>query len=80
MQPSDYYRRNWHSTFMKDAYALENRHRIGVDNLMWSTDYPHHGCEWPYSRKQIRETALGVPADELHKILAGNAVALYRLQ
>ena len=79
-QPSDYYRSNWHSTFMKDSYALENRHRIGVDNLMWSTDYPHHGCEWPYSRKQIRETAIGVPSDELHKILAGNAVKLYKLQ
>ena len=61
MQPSDYYRRNWHSTFMKDAYALENRHRIGVDNLMWSTDYPHHGTEWPYSRKQVREMAQDTP-------------------
>jgi predicted TIM-barrel fold metal-dependent hydrolase len=80
MQPSDYYHRNWHSTFMKDSYAFENRHRIGVENMMWSSDYPHHGCEWPYSRKQIRETAVGVPADELQKILAGNAVELYGLQ
>jgi predicted TIM-barrel fold metal-dependent hydrolase len=79
MPPSDYFRRNWLATFMKDAYALENRHHIGVENMMWSTDYPHHGTEWPYSRKQIREMSVGVPANELAQILAGNAIQLYGL-
>ena len=32
------------------------RHEVGVDNIMWSTDYPHHGNDWPYSRKVIEET------------------------
>ncbi len=79
LTPSDYFHRNWTCSFMKDAYAFANRHHIGVANMMWSTDYPHHGTEWPYSRKQIKETALGVPEDELHRILAGNAIELYRL-
>ena len=21
--------------------------------MAWSTDYPHHGCDWPYSRKVV---------------------------
>ncbi len=31
--------------------------------MMWSTDYPHHGNDWPYSRKVIAETMAALPAD-----------------
>ena len=34
-----------------DHVAVRNRDAIGVGNLMWSTDYPHHGCDWPASRR-----------------------------
>ena len=50
-EPSFYFRRNWRSAFMIDHYAVQNRHVLGVDNLMWSTDYPHHGCDWPETRR-----------------------------
>ena len=30
--------------------------RSAIDNIMWSSDYPHHGNDWPYSRKVIEET------------------------
>ena len=52
---------------------------MGVDNIMWSTDYPHHGNDWPYSRKVIEETMGNLPAEERHKIVAGNAVRLFHL-
>jgi predicted TIM-barrel fold metal-dependent hydrolase len=78
-EPSFYYRRNWRSTFMIDHYAVRNRDLLGVDNLMWSTDYPHHGCDWPRSREVVDEMFQGVPADERRKMVAGNAVALYGL-
>ena len=78
-EPSHYYRRNWYSAFMIDHYAVENRHTLGVDNLLWSTDYPHHGCDWPNSRKTVDEMFRGVPADERWKMCAGNAVKLYGL-
>ena len=32
--------------------------------MMWSSDYPHHGNDWPYSRKVIEETMGNIPADE----------------
>ena len=38
-----------------DRYGVKNRHAIGVDNVMWSTDYPHHGCDWPHSRRVVGE-------------------------
>ena len=42
---------NMSATFVRDDNGFANRHEVGVDNMMWSTDYPHHGNDWPYSRK-----------------------------
>lgn len=78
-EPSFYYRRNWRSSFMVDHYAVRNRHLLGVDNLLWSTDYPHHGCDWPETRRTVEEMFRGVPADERWKMCAGNAMKLYGL-
>ena len=79
-EPSTYFRRNWRATFMIDHVAVANRATIGVDNLMWSTDYPHHGCDWPESRRIIGELFRGVPTADRMRLCAGNAAALYRLE
>jgi len=77
--PSFYFRRNWRVAFMIDHYAVANRHTIGVDNLLWSTDYPHHGCDWPETRRVVDEMFRGVPDDERNKMCALNAAKLYKL-
>ena len=77
--PSTYFRRQIVGTFMDDPLAVRERHTTGVDNLMFFTDYPHSETSWPDSRKLIDEQLHGVPDDEKHKIMAGNAVRLYRL-
>jgi predicted TIM-barrel fold metal-dependent hydrolase len=46
---------------------------------MWSTDYPHHGNDWPYSRKVIADTMGHIPTGERAKIVAGNAVRVFGL-
>ncbi|HYC21209.1 MAG TPA: amidohydrolase family protein [Candidatus Bathyarchaeia archaeon] len=79
MLPSEYFRRNWRLTFVQDFYGVRNRHDVGIDNMMWSTDYPHHISDWPYSRKIANEMFVGVPEDERHRICAGNAAKLYGL-
>ena len=43
-------------------------------------DPPHHGNDFPYSRKVINEMLTDVPAGEREKILAGNAVRLWHLE
>ena len=77
--PSAYFHRNWLVTFVQDFYGVRNRHAVGIANMMWSTDYPHHICDWPYSRKLAAEMFAGVPADERRQICAANATALYKL-
>ena len=77
--PSSYWFSNMSATFVRDDNGLRNRHEVGVDNMMWSTDYPHHGNDWPYSRRTIAETTAGIPATERDKIIAGNAVRVFGL-
>jgi predicted TIM-barrel fold metal-dependent hydrolase len=78
--PSFYWFRNLSATFITDRFGVANRYGVGVDNIMWSTDYPHHGNDWPYSRKVINDTMAAVPQDERHKILAGNATRIFHLE
>jgi predicted TIM-barrel fold metal-dependent hydrolase len=77
--PSFYFRENFICTFIQDRHGIVNRHAIGVKNIAWSTDYPHHGCDWPYSRKVIQETMGDVSPEERYWICAGNMVRLYGL-
>jgi predicted TIM-barrel fold metal-dependent hydrolase len=77
--PSEYWKRNFFVTFMIDQYGIHNRHFIGVDTMMWSSDYPHHGNDWPYSRKVIQYEFAGVPEEEKRKIICDNAVRIFRL-
>jgi predicted TIM-barrel fold metal-dependent hydrolase len=78
--PSSYWFRNMSATFIRDDTGLRNRYEVGVANVMWSTDYPHHGNDWPYSRKVINETMAGLPPDEKAAITAGNADRIFDLE
>jgi predicted TIM-barrel fold metal-dependent hydrolase len=77
--PSEYMKEYFFPTFITDRYAVDNRHRIGVERMMWSNDYPHITSDWPYSWKTVHATFAGLPADESHAILAGNAQRLLGL-
>ncbi|HZR84083.1 MAG TPA: amidohydrolase family protein [Candidatus Binatia bacterium] len=77
--PSRIFHRNFWATFMVDTVGIELRHRLNVDHLMWSTDYPHTGTDWPNSRVTIARVLRGVPKDEVRKLLHANCRALYGL-
>ncbi len=78
-KPSEYFRRNMALTFIRDEVAVRCRDIIGVENLMWSDDYPHLESCWPDSSKVIdRILPEGlVPAEDRAKILHGNASRIY---
>ena len=78
--PSYYWFKNMSATFISDRNGIENRYGVGVDNIMWSTDYPHHGNDWPYSRKTISDMMGHIPADERRKIQGDNAVRIFNLE
>ena len=78
--PSYYFRQNWKATFIREPFAVQNRAWFGVDNLLWSNDYPHHRHDWPYSRRIIEESMAGVDPIDKFKMICGNAQALYGLE
>jgi predicted TIM-barrel fold metal-dependent hydrolase len=66
-------------TFQKDPIAVETRHRVGVTQLLWASDYPHSDSTWPHSQKVIERDFAGVPNDEVAAIVGANAAKLYGL-
>jgi predicted TIM-barrel fold metal-dependent hydrolase len=62
-----------------ERVAVEMRHHVGVDHIMFATDFPHIENEWPNSRPIIDEIYENVPADEKHKMWSGNAVKYFKL-
>src|SRR5262245_51988105 len=77
--PSRIFHRNFWATFMIDTVGIELRHRLNVDHVMWSTDYPHTGSDWPNHRVTIDRLFRGVPKVEVRKMLHDNCRTLYRL-
>jgi predicted TIM-barrel fold metal-dependent hydrolase len=78
-RPSTYWYRQGHATFIEDHPGVKLRREAGLDNILWSSDYPHSDSTWPRSREVIAEHFAGVPAAERQKIVAGNAARLYRI-
>jgi predicted TIM-barrel fold metal-dependent hydrolase len=78
MIPSDFFHRNVVLSFQEDAVGIRLRDVIGVDNMMWGSDYPHSESTFPQSRKILAEILAGVPDDEQAKIAGGNTARVYR--
>jgi predicted TIM-barrel fold metal-dependent hydrolase len=78
--PSYYFHRNVHLTFIDEPDAVNLlRHRIGLDNILWSSDYPHPVTSWPNSRTLVERQMATLPADEREQIVSGNAARVWGL-
>ena len=75
--PSFYFHRQVFGTFIDDVVGVRNRDIIGVENIMWSSDYPHVNSSWPSSREYIERHFGDVPLDERRKMLGENVARLY---
>ena len=75
--PSDFMRSNVFHSFQEDGLGVQLRHMIGVENLMWGSDYPHAESTFPESQRILEEILEGVPAEEQDKIVGGNCARVY---
>ena len=64
--------------FISDRAGVEDRHRIGIDNITWECDYPHSDSTWPHSPEAMAKQVEGVPEDEVAKITYENAMRIYQ--
>ncbi len=79
LKPSEMFQRQCYLTGWYDRIAIESRHYLGVDNIMWETNFPLPTSTWPNSRDYIAKSFDGVPEDERSRMLWGNAADLYKL-
>ena len=77
--PSEYIREHIYWGFLDDPIGVEMRHHIGVDRLIWATDFPHQESDWPDSGDVVERTFAGVPEDERDKMVAENVVEFFHL-
>ena len=79
MSPIEYFHQNFVVTFEDDEIGIRTRDVIGVENLMWGSDYPHGDSIFPNSQQILDEIFQGVSDEDRYKITAGNACRLYNL-
>jgi uncharacterized protein len=76
-EPGEYFGRNIFATFEEDLVGIRTRDMIGVDALLWSSDYPHTDTSWPKCRENIDEHFVGVSEMDKRKVIAENAARVY---
>jgi predicted TIM-barrel fold metal-dependent hydrolase len=77
LKPSEYFRRQMHCTYIDDYVGVANRHFVGVDRMMWSSDYPHQASSWPHSQDVVARDFKDASQEDRFKITRGNVAKLY---
>jgi predicted TIM-barrel fold metal-dependent hydrolase len=75
--PSELFKDHIFGCFIYDDAGIEARHRIGVDQIMFESDYPHSDSNWPHTRKMLAASLADVPDEEARKIVELNARRVY---
>lgn len=78
LTPAEVLLRNFWFCTIDDPSVLGCRHRIGVENIMVETDYPHADSTWPDTQAFLSKRLGGMPDDEVRKITHENAARLFR--
>ena len=77
--PSHVFRKHVYPCFFDDPYGLQMLDAIGVDRVVYESDYPHSDSTWPNTRK-VAESQMAHLSDEVvEKLVRGNAIRLLRL-
>lgn len=76
--PSEYIEEHVHFSWVTDTFGIDNRHQIGVERMLWSSDYPHGSSNYPDAWSPTMAAMAGVPLAERNLMLKGNAQRLYK--
>jgi predicted TIM-barrel fold metal-dependent hydrolase len=77
-RPSELFADHIFGCFISDQAGIDERHKIGVRQIMFESDYPHSDCNWPHTRKMLAEQLAQVPDDEARLIVEDNARRIFR--
>jgi predicted TIM-barrel fold metal-dependent hydrolase len=78
LKPSEYFQRNFYACFWFEQQNLsETLRRVGIDNCLFETDFPHPTGLYPIDNLEAR--LVGLTREERAKVLGGNAARLYNI-
>jgi len=79
-KPSEYMQEHFlFSVQGPELVAIELRHHLGIEHIMFATDFPHIECEWPNTKPTLDGLMAGLSPDEKYKIVAGNVIDYFSL-
>ncbi|HZT08853.1 MAG TPA: amidohydrolase family protein [Chloroflexota bacterium] len=78
-KPSEYVEEHAYWGFFDDPIGVKLRHEVGIDRIIWGSDFPHEVTRWPESQKLLSQQLAEVPADERRKMLSQNLIDFFHL-
>jgi predicted TIM-barrel fold metal-dependent hydrolase len=80
LTPPEYFRRQIYGCFWFEKRGLADMiRRVGVDNCMFETDFPHPTCLYPTPLESAAQALEGLTPAEMRKVMSGNAAKLYKI-
>ncbi|MDX1733430.1 MAG: amidohydrolase family protein [Halioglobus sp.] len=78
LTPREYFQRNCYigASFLP-RHEIGSRYDIGIDKLMWGSDYPHMEGTWPNTMDKLRETFHDVDEREIRAMLGETAIDVF---
>jgi predicted TIM-barrel fold metal-dependent hydrolase len=77
-KPSEYWATNcWVGASFMTREDAADRAFVGVDHIMWGSDFPHEEGTFPHSRQSLAYTYAGVDPTEVAHMVGINAAGVY---
>lgn len=77
-RPSDYARTNvWFGASFPSRSEIDARYDIGIDRILWGSDYPHNESTFPHTTAGLQLAFHGLARAEVAAMVGGNAAKLY---
>ena len=78
LSATEYFRRNcWVAVSPPHTLDIEAISTVGLDRVMWGSDYPHDEGTGPYTLEHLQQVWHDTDEAVLRRVLAGNAADLY---
>lgn len=78
LRPRDYFQRQIYASYwFEEENVADSIRRIGFDNVMFETDFPHPTCLYPHVQEHAQKTLASLPESAQRKILYETASKVY---
>jgi predicted TIM-barrel fold metal-dependent hydrolase len=78
-RPSEIFHRQCYVTTWRERVGLRNRNYVGIDRILWESEFPRSASTYPESTRMIKSNFAEVSVTDRESILCRNAARLYKL-